>query len=427
MSDPNQTPGSGVITIERHILWEQENFPDSSGALTSLLYDIALAGKLIASRTQRAGLADILGSAGHENVQGEEVQKLDVYAQRTIYQLNDHTGRLCCMASEEEKDLIPIPDPYPTGDYVLVFDPLDGSSNIDFNVAVGTIFAIFRRVTPSGQGQMQDALQNGRHIVAGGYLMYGSSTMLVYTTGHGVNGFTLDPSIGEFLLSHRNVRLPEKPKYYSVNQGHEKYWTEGVRRYTRWLQGEEGSPMSLSLRYIGSMVADCAPDISSAAAFSAIRPTQGSRQAEGQAAAPLRSDADGVRDRAGGRICVNRARAHPRRHPEVTARTHAASTSATARSSPKPRSFISKYDRRPGVTNRSNGRNVRRSDPARARAGCAFDELVPPESFSRQEHISRRNAPTAGASTMEARPLGVLSTRVWMAWSSCDANNSPSM
>src|SRR5512134_2695283 len=147
-------PASGVITIERHILMEQERFPDSSGSLTNLLYDLALAGKLIASRTQRAGLADILGSAGHENVQGEEVQKLDVYAQRTIYQLTDHTGRLCCMASEEEKDIIPIPEQYPIGDYVLVFDPLDGSSNIDFNVAVGTIFAIFRRRSASGPGRL---------------------------------------------------------------------------------------------------------------------------------------------------------------------------------------------------------------------------------------------------------------------------------
>jgi fructose-1,6-bisphosphatase I len=257
MARTSSNPESaGVITIERHILMEQERFPDSSGALTNLLYDLALAGKLIASRTQRAGLADILGSAGHENVQGEEVQKLDVYAQRTIYQLTDHTGRLCCMASEESKDIIPIPEHYPTGDYVLVFDPLDGSTNIDFNVAVGTIFAIFRRVSRSGPGTESDVLQSGRHIVAGGYLVYGSSTMLVYTTGHGVHGFTLDPSIGEFLLSHPNVRVPEKPRYYSVNQGYEKYWTEGVRRYTRWLQGEEGSPMSLSLRYIGSMVAD---------------------------------------------------------------------------------------------------------------------------------------------------------------------------
>ena len=257
MSRPTPNPPvSGVITIERHILMEQERFPDSSGSLTNLLYDLALAGKLIASRTQRAGLADILGSAGHENVQGEEVQKLDVYAQRTIYQLTDHTGRLCCMASEEEKEIIPIPEPYPKGDYVLVFDPLDGSTNIDYNVAVGTIFAIFRRKTKSGPGTVADVLQCGREIVAGGYLVYGSSTMLVYTTGHGVNGFTLDPSIGEFLLSHPNVRIPDKPKYYSVNQGNEKYWTEGVRRYTRWLQGEDGSPRALGLRYIGSMVAD---------------------------------------------------------------------------------------------------------------------------------------------------------------------------
>jgi fructose-1,6-bisphosphatase I len=249
-------PATGVITIERHILMEQERFPDSSGALTNLLYDLALAGKLIASRTQRAGLADVLGSAGHENVQGEEVQKLDVYAQRTIYQLTDHTGRLCCMASEEEKDIIPIPDPYPKGDYVLVFDPLDGSTNIDFNVAVGTIFAIFRRRTRSGPGTLEDVLRCGRDIVGGGYMVYGSSTMLVYTTGHGVNGFTLDPSIGEFLLSHPNVRIPAKGKYYSVNQGNETYWTEGVRRYTRWLQGEEGNARALGLRYIGSMVAD---------------------------------------------------------------------------------------------------------------------------------------------------------------------------
>ena len=245
-----------VITIERHILMAQEAFPDASGALTQLLYDIALAGKLIAARTTRAGLADILGSTGHENVQGEEVQKLDAYAQDVIYQLNDHTGRLAVMASEEEKEIIPIPDKYPKGKYVLLFDPLDGSTNIDFNVSVGTIFAIYKRKTPSGPGTLEDVLQRGTDIVAAGYLVYGSSTMLVYTAGHGVNGFTLDSNIGEFLLSHPNIRLPERPKYYSVNQGYEKYWSEGIKRYTRWLQGEEGATRSLSLRYIGSMVAD---------------------------------------------------------------------------------------------------------------------------------------------------------------------------
>jgi len=245
-----------VMTIERHILTEQEAFPDASGALTQLLYDIALAGKLIASRTTRAGLADIVGAAGHENVQGEEVQKLDVYAQDVIYQLNDHTGRLAVMASEEEKEIIPIPEKYPKGKYVLLFDPLDGSTNIDFNVSVGTIFAIYKRKTPSGPGTLEDVLQKGRDIVAAGYMVYGSSTMLVYTAGHGVNGFTLDSNIGEFLLSHPSIRLPERPKYYSVNQGYEKYWTEGIKRYTQWLQGEEGATRSLSLRYIGSMVAD---------------------------------------------------------------------------------------------------------------------------------------------------------------------------
>ncbi|UCG50792.1 MAG: class 1 fructose-bisphosphatase [Candidatus Latescibacterota bacterium] len=247
---------SNVITIERHILHEQEAFPDASGTLTQVLYDIALAGKLIASRTTRAGLADILGAAGQENVQGEEVQKLDLYAQQTIFQLNDHTGRLAVMASEEEQDLIHIPEQYPTGKYVLLFDPLDGSSNIDFNVSVGTIFAIYRRVSASGPGTLEDVLQKGSEIVAGGYVVYGSSTMLVYTAGHGVYGFTLDPSIGEFLLSHENIRLPDPPMYYSVNQGYEKYWTEGIKRYTRWLQGEEGASRSLSLRYIGSMVSD---------------------------------------------------------------------------------------------------------------------------------------------------------------------------
>ncbi len=247
---------SDFITIERHILHEQSAFPDASGTLTQLLYDLALAGKFIASRTTRAGLADIIGSAGRENIQGEEVQKLDVYAHDTIYQLTDHTGRLAVMASEEEENIIPIPDRYPTGKYVLVFDPLDGSSNIPFNVSVGTIFAIYVRQSESGRGTVDDVLQPGSRIVAAGYLVYGSSTMLVYTAGHGVNGFTLDPTVGEFLLSHENIRLPDPPKYYSVNQGYEKYWTDGIKRYTRWLQGEGGAPRSLSLRYIGSMVAD---------------------------------------------------------------------------------------------------------------------------------------------------------------------------
>lgn len=248
--------GGRILTIERHILDRQKEFPDATGTLTGLLYDIAVAGKLISSHITRAGLADILGSTGKENVQGEEVQKLDIYAHRTIYQLNDHTGRLAVMGSEEEKDIVPIPEKYPTGKYVLLFDPLDGSSNIDFNVSVGTIFAIYRRKTESGPGKLEDCLQKGEDIVAAGYIVYGSSTMLVYSTGDGVHGFTLDPSIGEFLLSHPNITLPEPPKYYSANQGYQRRWSEGIKRYTRWLQGEDGAPYSLSLRYIGSMIAD---------------------------------------------------------------------------------------------------------------------------------------------------------------------------
>ncbi len=250
-------PNSKITTIERHILDVQSSFPDATGDLTGLLYDIAVAGKLIASHTTRAGLADIIGSTGNINVQGEEAQKLDIYAHRTIFQLTDHTGRLAVMGSEEEDDLIPIPEQFPIGKYVLLFDPLDGSSNIDYNVSVGTIFSIFKRVTPFGRpGTLEDVLQPGNQLVAAGYIVYGSSTIMVYTTGNGVNGFTLDPTIGEFLLSHPDIKLPEKPKYYSVNQGYHNRWSEGVKRYTSWLQGEEGGPKSYSQRYIGSMVAD---------------------------------------------------------------------------------------------------------------------------------------------------------------------------
>jgi fructose-1,6-bisphosphatase I len=245
-----------IVTIERYILEQQSGFPEATGALTNLLYDLALSAKIIASHTTRAGLAEILGSTGEENTHGDTVQKLDVFAERTIYRMNDHTGRLAVMASEEEEEIIPIPDNYPTGKYVLLYDPLDGSSNIDYNVSVGTIFAIYRRKTAEGPGTLEDCLQKGRNLVAAGYIIYGSSTMMVYSTGQGVHGFTLDPRVGEFLLSHPDIRIPEKPKYYSVNQGYEPKWSPGVQRYTRWLQGENTDGISLSLRYIGSLVAD---------------------------------------------------------------------------------------------------------------------------------------------------------------------------
>jgi fructose-1,6-bisphosphatase I len=178
-------------------------------------------------------------------------------ANRTLITLTDHTGRLAVMGSEEDPDPIAIPERYPTGKYVLLFDPLDGSSNIDFNASIGTIFSIFRRTTADGPGTLADCLQPGRNLVAAGYILYGTSTMMMYSSGHGVNGFTLDPSVGEFLLSHPNVRFPEKPKYYSANQGYYNYWSSGVKKFTDYLQtGGDGLKKSLSMRYIGSLVGD---------------------------------------------------------------------------------------------------------------------------------------------------------------------------
>ena len=249
---------ASLITIERHILEQQEQHPGATGALTALLYDIALTAKIISRETTRAGVANVLGKAGSHNVHGEDQQKLDVFADQVIFNLNDHTGRVCVMASEEHRELLQIPDHHAkTGHYALIYDPLDGSSNIDVNVSIGTIFAIHRKRSAGMGGNLDDVLQPGRDLVAAAYVIYGASTMMVYTTGQGVHGFTLDPSVGEFLLSHPYIRIPSPPKYYSTNQGYEKYWTEGVRRYVKWLQGldEEGHD-PLAGRYIGSLVAD---------------------------------------------------------------------------------------------------------------------------------------------------------------------------
>ena len=241
-----------VITIERHILQQQQMHPQATGTLTSILYDIALAGKMIARETTRAALEEILGLTGRFNVQGEEVAKLDDYANAAIVRLNQFTGRLAVMGSEEIGDIIPIPDEYPTGRYVLLFDPLDGSSNIDYSVSIGTIFSILRRKSPDGtRGTVEDCLQSGRNIVAAGYVLYGPSTMMVYSSGNGVQGFTLDQTVGEFLLTHPNIKIPAEPKFYSVNQGYERHWSREIQEFTNCLQAK-----NLSLRYIGSLVAD---------------------------------------------------------------------------------------------------------------------------------------------------------------------------
>lgn len=241
-----------VITIERHILEQQKKHPEATGVLTSILYDLALAGKLISRETTRAALADILGLTGGFNVQGEEVAKLDQYANAAIVRLNEFTGRLAVMGSEEIAHIIPIPEQYPCGRYVMLFDPLDGSSNIDYSVSIGTIFNIMRRISPEGTpGTEEDCMQPGHKIVAAGYILYGPSTMLVYSAGNGVQGFTLDQSVGEFLLTHPDIRLPQEPKYYSVNQGYERYWAREIQEFTNDLQTR-----NLSLRYIGSLVSD---------------------------------------------------------------------------------------------------------------------------------------------------------------------------
>ncbi len=247
---------SRIMTIERHILGEQTYHPEATGVLTNLLYDLALAGKVIASKTTRAGLAEILGRTEDINIQGEQVMKLDRFADLTIFRINDHTGRVAAMASEENENFLPVPEKYPKGKYILLYDPLDGSSNVDYNVPIGTIFAVYKRISEDGPGTLEDFLQPGHNLVASGYIAYGSSTMFVYTAGHGVHGFTLDSTVGEFLLSHPDIRIPSPPKYFSVNLGYQIYWSQGVQRYTEYLQGHEGGMKGLSLRYIGTLVSD---------------------------------------------------------------------------------------------------------------------------------------------------------------------------
>lgn len=243
-----------VQTIERFIREHQPE--EATGEFTNLLYDIALAAKLVSNKTIRAGLIDILGSANQLNVQGEEQKKLDLYADQIIYDVCAPTGRLAAMASEERDSIIPVKGPE-KGRYVLVYDPLDGSSNIEMNVSTGTIFGIYRSLDPGCEGREEDVLQAGRKLVAAGYILYGMSTMLVYSTGQGVHGFTLNPDIGEFLLSHESIQLPSRPRYYSVNLGNYRNWSLGIQKYIDWLGARKGedSP-GLSLRYVGSLVAD---------------------------------------------------------------------------------------------------------------------------------------------------------------------------
>jgi len=242
-----------AVTISRFLVEQERYYPEATGAFTSILYDIALAAKIIQREVNKAGLVDILGGTGDENVHGEQVQKLDMFANDVLYRALDHTGHIAVLASEESEDPIPIPDRFPAGDYVVLYDPLDGSSNIDVNVSIGTIFSIHRKISSGKRGTLEDCLQPGSRQLAAGYVVYGSSTMLVYTTGAGVHGFTLDPSIGEFLLSHSDLRIPDPPaKVYSINEAYYHRWAPGQQRLVSWMKREGG----FGSRYIGSLVAD---------------------------------------------------------------------------------------------------------------------------------------------------------------------------
>ncbi len=245
------------MTLERYINEQEDLHPGATGEFSALLHDISLAAKLVWREVSKAGLVNVMGSTDRMNVSGDVVKKLDIFADETIFKAMDHGGHICVMASEENEDILHIPDQYKAGKYVLLYDPLDGSSNIDANITIGSIFSIFKRVSDSGKGTLADCLQPGYKQVAAAYIIYGSSTMFVYSTGHGVHGFTLDPSVGEFLLSHENIRIPAKGKIYSLNEGNFSNYGPGMQKYLQYLkESDKATGRPYSLRYIGTMVGD---------------------------------------------------------------------------------------------------------------------------------------------------------------------------
>ncbi|MBT8038395.1 MAG: class 1 fructose-bisphosphatase [Verrucomicrobiae bacterium] len=248
-----------LITLNEFIIWRQQEFPYAKGELSRLLSHIGLAAKVVNREVNKAGLVDILGAAGETNVQGEEQKKLDVYADNTFIAALKGSSEVCGIATEENHEVVVFDTELANdGKYIVTMDPLDGSSNIDVNVSIGTIFSIYRRISPVGsEPTTEDFLQEGTKQVAAGYIIYGSSTMMVYTTGHGVNGFTLDPSIGEFCLSHRNITTPEDGAIYSVNEGYYTHFPTGVKKYIKYCQEtDDKSSRPYTSRYIGSLVAD---------------------------------------------------------------------------------------------------------------------------------------------------------------------------
>ena len=248
----------GVLTLGQFIIEKQSDFPYSKGELSRLLRDIGIASKIVNREVNKAGLMDILGDVGTINIQGESQKKLDVFANEQFISALKSGGECCIVASEENDEFVYIDgEVSKNAKYIVAVDPLDGSSNIDVNVAVGTIFSIYRRKSIDGKATLADVLQNGTEQVAAGYVIYGSSTMLVYTTGKGVNGFTLDPSIGEFCLSHPKMKIPEDGSIYSINEGNYVHFPEGVKKYLKYCQVEDTDTLRpYTSRYIGSMVAD---------------------------------------------------------------------------------------------------------------------------------------------------------------------------
>lgn len=254
---PQAEPGQ-FKTLEQFIIEQQDRFPHSTGSFSRLLRDISVAAKVVNRDMRRAGLVDIYGETGEINVQGEVQQKMDSLAHREFLIALRRGGECCLIGSEEHAEAIPIEtNGGSDGNYIVLLDPLDGSSNIDVNVSVGTIFSIYRLDADCKQPTLAHALQPGAKQIGAGYVVYGSSTSLVYTTGDGVNGFTLDPSIGEFLLSDPNIRTPREGRIYSINEGNYNSWERGLKEYIKWLQRDDGTtPGPYTARYIGSFVSD---------------------------------------------------------------------------------------------------------------------------------------------------------------------------
>jgi fructose-1,6-bisphosphatase I len=245
------------MTINRHIMEQQRQFPEATGEFTGLLTQIALAAKVVSRQVNQAGLVDILGRAGARNVHGEDVMKLDVMAHQTMIEALEYCGHVCALASEESEEPIYLSTDAPRGPYIVLFDPLDGSSNIDTAVTIGTIFSVHRKISEGAEATLDDLLQPGYRQVAAGYVVYGSSTMLVYTTGTGVHGYTLAPTVGEFLLTREHIQMPAQGSTFSVNSGNTPYWSAEVQQYMDYLcQDDPASRRPYSMRYVGTLVAD---------------------------------------------------------------------------------------------------------------------------------------------------------------------------